>query len=66
MPEAVRITVAGENVTLPETLPFSQPGELYKISVSDQGTGITADALDKIFDAYFTKTKSYDSGLPRS
>ena len=38
------------------------PGNYIKIVVKDQGVGIPADMLDKIFDPYFT-TKQQGSGL---
>jgi len=40
----------------------ASPGNYIKILVKDQGVGIPADMLDKIFDPYFT-TKKEGSGL---
>lgn len=43
------------------SLPVS-PGKYIKITVADQGTGISPEILDKIFDPYFS-TKTDGSGL---
>ena len=64
MPQGGEIVVCCENVegaaatggVLPDT------NRAVKISISDTGTGIPADKLDKIFDPYFT-TKEKGSGL---
>ena len=52
-----------------ENLPFSEsrnPGKIstdcIKLRIADEGIGMTADVLDKIFDPYFT-TKQSGSGL---
>jgi CheY-like chemotaxis protein len=57
------IEVRADNVTLPEAhhAPLS-PGPWARISVIDQGAGIAAAHLDKIFDPYFT-TKGHGGGL---
>jgi len=41
--------------------PDTGPGLFYKLSVSDSGSGISPEILDKIFDPYFT-TKSIGKG----
>jgi two-component system, cell cycle sensor histidine kinase and response regulator CckA len=38
------------------------PGRYVRLTVQDQGHGIPADTLDRIFDPYFT-TKEFGSGL---
>jgi CheY-like chemotaxis protein len=38
------------------------PGDYVRLAISDDGTGIPADILDRIFDPYFT-TKDVDEGL---
>jgi two-component system cell cycle sensor histidine kinase/response regulator CckA len=63
MPESGTITVTGENITLPADNPLLlKPGDYIKVSITDQGTGIPADDLEKIFEPYFT-TKQTGSGL---
>jgi PAS domain S-box-containing protein len=63
MPTGGTIKVWAENLTLgtESDLPLS-PGRYLKISVRDQGMGIPAEHLAKIFDPYFT-TKQKGSGL---
>jgi two-component system, cell cycle sensor histidine kinase and response regulator CckA len=63
MPTGGTIEVWAENLTLgPETdLPLSA-GKYIKISARDQGMGIPAEHLPRIFDPYFT-TKQKGSGL---
>jgi PAS domain S-box-containing protein len=57
------IRVSGENVVLDNgnCLPLAA-GKYVMVSVADQGCGISADSLGKIFDPYFT-TKPSGSGL---
>jgi len=63
MPTGGTIKVWAENLTLgtENDLPLSA-GRYIKISVEDQGMGIPAEHLPKIFDPYFT-TKQKGSGL---
>jgi PAS domain S-box-containing protein len=63
MPTGGAITVRGENLAVQagSDLPLV-PGRYVKISVEDQGVGLPADYLTKIFDPYFT-TKQKGSGL---
>jgi len=63
MPEGGIINIQFENVTLTENdlLPLNA-GEYVKISIKDQGIGISGEYLQKIFDPYFT-TKHKGSGL---
>ena len=55
MPDGGFLTVSAKNVYLSEKddIPLRE-GRYIQISVSDQGTGIQADNLTKIFDPYFT------------
>ena len=63
MPTGGTIKVQGENLAVKagSDLPLA-PGRYIKISVEDQGVGLPADYLTKIFDPYFT-TKQKGSGL---
>jgi two-component system, cell cycle sensor histidine kinase and response regulator CckA len=63
MPTGGSIKVWAENLTLgaESVLPLSA-GRYIKISVRDQGMGIPAEHLPRIFDPYFT-TKQKGSGL---
>ncbi|MHB1565541.1 MAG: response regulator [Acidiferrobacter sp.] len=63
MPDGGRVRVSVHEVTLPirgvQSLP---PGRYVEISCEDNGIGISAEHLQKIFDPYFT-TKQNGSGL---
>ncbi|HTX72844.1 MAG TPA: ATP-binding protein, partial [Rectinemataceae bacterium] len=63
MPAGGLITVSAGNtvVSEPSTLRL-KPGAYVKITIADQGCGIPANYLAKIFDPYFT-TKAEGSGL---
>ena len=63
MPEGGKIQVCAENMVIDANhfLPL-QPGRYIKISIKDQGSGITKERLPRIFDPYFT-TKQKGSGL---
>lgn len=63
MPEGGIIEVSAENINLTlKKLPFLKPGKYIKISIKDNGTGISKQHLKKIFDPYFT-TKQTGTGL---
>jgi PAS domain S-box-containing protein len=63
MPGSGIITLRAANVTVAEgEIPMLQAGNYVKISITDTGTGISAEDLPKIFDPYFT-TKQEGSGL---
>lgn len=57
------IELADTNLTedFTDTHPPLVPGEYVRLSVSDTGTGIAPEILDKIFDPYFT-TKQFGEG----
>lgn len=57
----VKVGVDHFDVEKKDSLPL-QEGMYVKIAISDQGTGITQEHLQKIFDPYFT-TKETGSGL---
>ncbi len=63
MPEGGEIKIKAENVvvTEKEALPLID-GNYLKISISDEGVGISEEHLEKIFDPYFS-TKQKGSGL---
>jgi PAS domain S-box-containing protein len=63
MPTGGTIKVQGENLVMAaeSSLPL-EAGNYVKISIHDQGVGIPADHLPRIFDPYFT-TKQTGSGL---
>jgi PAS domain S-box-containing protein len=63
MPEGGNIRVGAENINVADKnlLPL-QEGEYVKITIEDQGTGISQENLQKIFDPFFT-TKKNGSGL---
>jgi PAS domain S-box-containing protein len=63
MPTGGAVTIRAENLTLKENqgVPLP-PGRYVKIKIRDQGIGIPADYLPKIFDPYFS-TKQKGSGL---
>ncbi len=63
MPDGGHLYITMENVVLADKAEHGIPGGRYlRISMTDEGTGITPDLLDKIFDPYFT-TKEMGSGL---
>ena len=62
MPQGGRLKVQAVNVP-PGNVPFLHTrGPYIRISITDQGNGIAAEHLEKIFDPYFT-TKAHSSGL---
>jgi PAS domain S-box-containing protein len=63
MPDGGDIRVVGETVSIGEAsgIPL-ESGTYVRLAVSDTGRGIAPEALDRIFDPYFT-TKKHGSGL---
>ncbi|WP_082029479.1 ATP-binding protein [Tateyamaria sp. ANG-S1] len=66
MPNGGRLRIRTENVfhTLPEGRHFPSelpPGRYVRLSVSDQGSGISEDRVQQIFDPFFT-TKAVGEG----
>jgi PAS domain S-box-containing protein len=63
MPNGGNIYFSLENIFLNDINDFDlEAGKYVKISVKDEGVGITSENLKKIFDPYFT-TKSTGNGL---
>ncbi len=60
MPNGGSITCVVENVNLENHLGLT--GDFVKITISDQGEGISKEDIDKIFDIFFT-TKKTGSGI---
>lgn len=68
MPEGGTMTLEARNVTLDESYanmaPDARPGDYVCVSVTDTGTGIPEDHLDRIFDPFFTtKEVGHGTGL---
>jgi CheY-like chemotaxis protein len=63
MPNGGIVQITGENLTIDDThdLPVN-PGNYVRISIADQGQGITKKDITKVFDPFFT-TKPEGSGL---
>lgn len=65
MPEGGKIIIKTGNINIdnPDIIPGFKvdPGVFLKISITDNGTGIEEDILERIFDPFFT-TKDIDKG----
>lgn len=65
MPKGGTITVKTENITLTEeyskNIPLSYPGRFVKLSIQDNGIGMTNEVVQRIFEPFFT-TKSVGKG----
>src|SRR5207237_9674104 len=63
MPNGGTVTVSARNVDVaPDSALSLRPGQYVKVQVSDDGGGIDARSVARIFDPYFT-TKPAASGL---
>ncbi len=65
MPDGGTLDMAAKNVRIDESYasmsPDSRPGDYVCLSVTDTGTGIAPEIIDKIFDPFFT-TKAVGKG----
>lgn len=65
MPTGGHLTIRAENVTVDASMARmifeSRPGNFVRLSVTDTGTGIPAEVLDKVFEPFFT-TKPIGTG----
>jgi len=65
MPQGGVVSVRAENVVLrSHEIPSLPPGEYVRVSIADQGVGISKAVLPKIFDPYFsTKQRGDQKGM---
>jgi diguanylate cyclase (GGDEF)-like protein len=63
MPDGGRISVTADNISLESgSKPAVDAGRYLRINLTDTGCGITPDAINNVFDPYFT-TKRAGNGL---
>ncbi|HHT49747.1 MAG TPA: PAS domain-containing protein [Firmicutes bacterium] len=63
MPDGGVIRISAHNVVVsPQNRMGLRPGNYVRVEIEDQGTGIPAEMISKIFDPYFT-TKKEGNGL---
>ena len=65
MPEGGRIRISTQNCEIVDSHKEKEkiaPGEYATLSIADNGTGISAQDLDRIFEPFFTKKKMGRSG----
>ena len=61
MPSGGVVSVRAENqVVGAHEIPSLPPGEYVRVSITDQGNGITQELLPKIFDPYFSTKQQWD------
>lgn len=57
MPDGGTVWIRGENVALAEPMLELPAGRYVRLTVTDDGRGISADALPRIFDPYFSSNE---------
>jgi PAS domain S-box-containing protein len=63
MPEGGEVLISAENLSLTnKARPPLQPRDFVRISITDTGSGIPPEVLQRIFDPFFT-TKEHGTGL---
>jgi PAS domain S-box-containing protein len=62
MPGGGTVTITAKNIFAATDAEIPGTGRFVKITITDNGSGMLADVLDRIFDPYFT-TKEEGSGL---
>lgn len=62
MPEGGTVNVHARNSQVRKNIYGLQPGQYVRIDITDSGTGIPGDHLQRVFDPYFS-TKQNGSGL---
>jgi len=66
MPKGGRLLIEAENVELDDEYAFmhpdTPPGRYVRLKVSDTGTGMDCETVDRVFEPFFT-TKSENTGL---
>ena len=63
MPKGGRLQVRAENYPVSEqTLTALEPGDYVRVSLEDNGPGMSEETIERVFDPYFT-TKKEGSGL---
>ncbi len=64
MPQGGEVTVSVERLSLLVPLAHLLPGEYVKLGVTDTGSGMTPEVLERAFEPFFTtKQREYGSGL---
>jgi signal transduction histidine kinase/ActR/RegA family two-component response regulator len=68
MPQGGQLLISADHACLSELAAAqhvdARPGHYARLSITDNGTGIAADALDRVFDPFFTtKTMNGGAGL---